>query len=233
MNSHNFVRKRQILHKICSEPDPVLLLTSLNNEHNSHFTDERPQVYCEVHTRWCKGTCSLSNFSKTVFVFFFKVHEIIPMWRLRDHKISSGVLPPPQVPGKSPIFLWWALFNILLSSFFGCGNCPSENSFCLSGFSINTPSLKLGRLWRMYSWPYPDKPPAHPQSTRAPQECELRDLAPASVRQKSEPCLLLLRGPRFLKHETPSNRLRSEAWEAPLIQGGTSSWARLRCRMLL
>lgn len=112
------------------------------------------------------------------------------------------------------------------------GTAPQRTLSASLG-SLKTPSLKLGRLWRTYSWPYPDKPPAHPQSNRALWECEPRDLAPASVRQKSEPCFPLLRGPRFLKHETPSNCLRSEAWEALLTEGGASSRARLCCRMLL
>lgn len=40
-------------------------------------------------------------------------------------------------------------------------------------------------------------------------------------------------GLRFLKHESPSEHLRSEVhpWGAPLIQGG-ASWIKLCCRML-
>lgn len=64
------------------------------------------------------------------------------------------------------------------------GTAPQRTLSASLG-SLKTPSLKLGRLWRTYSWPYPDKPPAHPQSNRALRECEPRDLAPASVRQKS------------------------------------------------
>ena len=156
------------------------------------------------------------------------------MWGLRKHVFFSGVPPHPSPLERAPYSSWGPCLTHFSPRHLGCGNRRSENALWLSL------GLQNLRLWGRGGCegpapdPTPAKSPAHPQSTWALQECdESLDLAPASVRQKSERCFPLLRGPRFLKHESPSNCLRSQPhpWETPLIQGGASSRAGLRCRM--
>lgn len=153
------------------------------------------------------------------------------MWWLRNHVFSGDVwqpvLPPPvQSPGRGPY--------------------PPESPVSHTSLSENSLWLSLG-LQTLYPWGQagcegaaltPPQTNCLPSAEHlctsgmwvpGPGACQCK----GKVHWWQERCFPFSWGLRFLKHESSSNCLRSEAhsWGAPLVQGGASR-TKLSCRML-
>lgn len=134
---------------------------------------------------------------------------------------------PTAVPWKGPIPLLRALFHTLLSQ------RTLSGSLWVSKLSVLGARQAVKELLRPHlsqaACPTAEHLCPSGMWVPAPGACQCE----VKVHWRQEHCFPFRWGLRFLKHESLSNHLRSEAhsWGAPLIQGGASR-TKLGCRMV-